>query len=555
MERGLFSGYQIVAQTSNGKLYNNKINRRVLQHYSCNTTLLHIMINKFIKKLTPVIALLVLNCSFAKSQDSVVNINIDPAKTYQHIDNFGASDVWSCQFIGNWPKEKANKIADLLFSKDTLADGSPKGIALSLWRFNIGAGSAQQGDSSGIKNEWRRAASFLNADGTYTWKNQAGQEWFLKAAKERGVKQFLGFVNSPPVNFTINGKSYTTGGKTNLSADKYNAYADYLATVVKGVKKTTGIEFNYISPVNEPQWDWSDGSQEGCPYTNAEIAGLVRSIDRSFNQHKVQSKILVGEAGSITYLFSAADKPTKGNQINDFFKPGSPDYIGDLKNVDKTIIAHSYFTTSPMATAIKLRQQLTQAVNDIPGLSYWESEYCILGNNSGEIDGNKRDLGIDAALYLARVIYTDLTAGNASAWQWWTAISPVDYKDGLIYVDQNKTDGNFYTSKMLWAMGNYSRFIRPGAIRVDAGVAGDSSLKSPLLISAFKDGKTITVVVVNNNTEDVPVNLNTSNNKIANVKAYITSAAADLHPQNIANAGGKISIHGRSVTTITGIIQ
>lgn len=513
------------------------------------------MITNFIKKLTPVIAVLVLACSFAKGQDSVITVSIDLSKTYQHIDNFGASDAWSCQFIGNWPKEKANKIADLLFSKDTLADGSPKGIALSLWRFNIGAGSAQQADNSGIKNEWRRAASFLNADGTYNWGNQTGQVWFLNFAKTRGVKQFLGFVNSPPVNFTINGKAHATGGKTNLSADKYDAYADYLATVVKGVKKTTGIEFNYISPVNEPQWDWSNGGQEGCPYTNAEIASLVRSIDKSFTQNKVQAKILVGEAGSISYLFSAADKPAKGNQINDFFKAGSPDYIGDLRNVDKTIIAHSYFTTSPMATAIKLRQQLTQAISEIPGLSYWESEYCILGNNSGEIDGNKRDLGIDAGLYLARVIHTDLTMANASAWQWWTAISPVDYKDGLIYVDKNKTDGNYYTSKMLWAMGNYSRFIRPGAVRIDAAVAGESSLKSPLLASAFKDGNTLTVVIVNNNSEDVPVNLNTVNIKITNTRAYITSASADLHAQTVADAGGKMSIQSKSITTITGTIQ
>ncbi|WP_232009264.1 glycoside hydrolase [Mucilaginibacter mallensis] len=513
------------------------------------------MITNFIKKLIPVIAPLMLCCSFAKGQDSVVTVNVDLNKTYQHMDNFGASDAWSCQFIGNWPKEKMNKIADLLFSKDTLADGSPKGIALSLWRFNIGAGSTQQADNSGIKNEWRRSASFLNADGTYNWGNQAGQVWFLKAAKTRGVKQFLGFVNSPPVNFTINGKAYATGGKANLSADKYDAFANYLSTVVKGVKKAAGIEFNYISPVNEPQWDWSDGGQEGCPYTNSEIAGLVRSIDKSFTQNKVQSKILVGEAGSITYLFSAADKPAKGNQINDFFKTGSPDYIGDLKNVDKTIIAHSYFTTSPMSSAIKLRQQLTQAVSDVPGLSYWESEYCILGNNAGEIDGNKRDLGIDAALYLARVIHTDLTAANASAWQWWTAISPVDYKDGLIYVDQNKTDGNFYTSKMLWAMGNYSRFIRPGAIRIDAAVAGESSLKSPLLTSAFKDGKKLIIVIINNNAEDVSVSLNAGSNKISDTRAYITSASTDLHSQTMVGAGNKISIQSKSITTITGTIQ
>src|SRR5476651_1454653 len=120
-----------------------------------------------VKKIIPVLALLMLCCILVRGQQNTVSVNIDLSKTYQHMDNFGASDAWSCQFIGNWPKEKKNAIADLLFSEDTLADGSPKGIALSLWRFNIGAGSAQQADSSGIKNEWRRAASFLNTDGTY----------------------------------------------------------------------------------------------------------------------------------------------------------------------------------------------------------------------------------------------------------------------------------------------------------------------------------------------------------------------------------------------------
>ena len=33
---------------------------------------------------------------------------------------------------------------------------------------------------------------------------------------------------------------------------------------------------------------------------------------------------------------------------------------------------------------------------------------------------------------LARIIHLDLTLCGVSAWQWWTAVSPVDYKDGLI---------------------------------------------------------------------------------------------------------------------------
>ena len=74
-------------------------------------------------------------------------VTIIPETTYQVIHNFGASDAWSCQFTGNWPDEQRNRLADLLFSLETGDDGSPSGIGLSCWRFNIGAGSARQGIS------------------------------------------------------------------------------------------------------------------------------------------------------------------------------------------------------------------------------------------------------------------------------------------------------------------------------------------------------------------------------------------------------------------------
>jgi len=504
-----------------------------------------------LKKISPALVLLMLCGILVKGQQGTISINIDLSKTYQRIDNFGASDAWSCQFIGKMPNEKKEKIADLLFSNDTLADGSPKGIALSLWRFNIGAGSAAQA-ASGIKDEWRRAESFLNADGSYNWQSQAGQVWFLSAAKKRGVNQFLGFLNSPPVNLTVNGKAFATAGKSNIAADKYGAFGDYLSAVEKGIKKQTGITLDYISPVNEPQWDWSDGGQEGSPYTNSEIAGLLRAIDASFYKNQVPSKIIITEAGSLAYLLPASDKPSKGNQVDDFFKQGSVNYIGDLKHLERAIAAHSYFTTSPDSTARKLRRSLADHLNKYPGLSFWQSEYCILGDNGGEMNGSKRSLGIDAALYLARVIHTDLSVANASAWQWWTAISAYDYKDGLIYVDKNKTDGNYYDSKMLWALGNYSRFIRPGAVRVDAHVSGDQRLQSPLLISSFKKGNQLAVVVINNNTENVPLNIIAGSAKISKVKVFTTSSSANLRAGTADSS--TITIQPRSVTTITATI-
>ena len=43
---------------------------------------------------------------------------------------------------------ETNQIADWLFSTENDANGQPKGIGLSLWRFNVGAGSTEQGENS-----------------------------------------------------------------------------------------------------------------------------------------------------------------------------------------------------------------------------------------------------------------------------------------------------------------------------------------------------------------------------------------------------------------------
>lgn len=371
--------------------------------------------------------LLLLNVSvlYADAQETV-NVKIDTGKRYQTIRNFGASDAWACQFVGSWPDEKRQKIADLLFSSDTLQNGAPAGIALSLWRFNIGAGSAGQGEESGIKDEWRRAALFSDRKGTVGGRRQAAQLWFIKAARKRGVPYFLGFCNSPPVHLTRNHRAFADSAVPNLAPDRYADFAEFLADAVQHVEKQTGVKTDYISPFNEPQWDWSDGGQEGTPFTNQGISDAVKSIDAVFTRKNTASRILVPEAGEIGYVYDTLKKAARGAQARAFFDKKSALYIGNLPHVSKTIAAHSYFTTSPAARSLAARKELFEQISEFPGLEYWQSEYCILGDNAGEINGQKRDLGIDAALYVARVIHDDLTTANASAWQWWTALSAYD---------------------------------------------------------------------------------------------------------------------------------
>lgn len=476
-----------------------------------------------------------------------VSVAIDANKTYQTIENFAASDAWACQFVGNWPDAKRNAIADLLFSRRLKADGSPEGIGLSMWRFNLGAGSAQQGSQSGISDEWRRAESFLDDNGNYNWNLQAGQMWFLKAAKERGVSQFLAFTNSPPVHFTLTKKAFANASIPNLSAENYPSFANYLANAIKGIYEKTGVAFNYVSPVNEPQWDWSNGGQEGTPFTNNNISGIVKALDATLKTSGLQTKILVSEAGQYEFLYSAHGKADKGNQIDAFFNPSSADYIGNLSNVEKLIAAHSYFTTSTYAKAVSIRKEMASKLASTGNLKLWQSEYCILGDNENEIKGEGRDLGMASALYLARVVHNDLVNAGASAWHWWTAVSPYDYKDGLVYIDKNKTDGNYYASKMLWALGNFSRFIVPGSVRLKVAASNEPEV----LVSSYKtpDNKLVTVVI-NSNAQPIELALTVDNAKIKTLTTYTTTSTKDLQVKQGLSTAGSLALDASSVTTL-----
>ncbi|MDN3618104.1 glycoside hydrolase family 30 protein [Polaribacter undariae] len=487
---------------------------------------------------------------FSQSNIEQINVELHPDVEFQTIHNFGASDAWSAQFVGKWPLEKKEAMADLLFSTEKNADGTFKGIGLTTWRFNIGGGSAEQGEESSIKDEWRRAEGFLNNDGSYNWKRQLGQQWFLTAAKERGVSSFIGFVNSPPVQFTKNHKAFSSDGlSTNLKRNNYANYGVFLKDVVTHFKDSLDINFKYISPFNEPQWDWKNGKQEGSPWNNDELSTATKIIDSVFVKHHLATKLEVSEAGQIDYLTSIKKgKENRSNQVEVFFNPSSELYIGDLETVSPKFAGHSYFTTWDISKLKRKREEIKEKLIKYPNLEYWMTEYCILENNT-EIRGRGKGLHMKTALYVARLIHADLTIANASSWQWWLAMTPYKYKDGLIYHDKNKEDGTFESSKLLWGLGNYSRFIRPEAKRIKIEYKDKNSLENlekGVLVSAYKNiDNTIVVVVVNQKEEAVKLSF-----KSIIKQLYVTDKDFDLKLIK-GNIGEKdIEISGKSINTL-----
>jgi O-glycosyl hydrolase len=501
-----------------------------------------------------------------------LKVMTEPDITYQSIDGFGASDAWRAQFVGkNWPLEKRNYIADLLFSKEFDDNGNPKGIGLSLWRFYLSSGSAEQGDESQIgskENPWRRGECFLNADGSFDWTKLEGQRWFLNAAKERGVEKLLAFPNSPPVHYTKNGLGFAPEGviHLNLKPGYMDDYAKYMVEVMEHFNDE-GIFFDYLSPVNEPQWNWDGNRQEGTPALNEEIHALVLYLSEELSSRKLNTQIVITEAGSIGHAaidMSTVGMPSDGrdNQAMFFFNEDSPFYIGDLPNVEKTISAHSYHSVWPVDFQVQSRIAADSALKAAnPDLGYWMSEYCILQHNDEIGSGGGRDLTMKTALYVARIMHHDMVLTNAKSWQWWTAITQADFKDGLVYLDDGsegetgkwgasieslRYDGAVRESKLLWVMGNYSRFIRPGMIRVKCELSEKQSPVDGLLASAYKNSENGRLVYVLTNLSENEMKLDFGQNEKA--KTYTTD-----EKQNMGFALQKLNmvkIPPRSVVTV-----
>lgn len=108
---------------------------------------------------------------------------------------------------------------------------------------------------------------------------------------------------------------------------------------------------------------------------------------------------------------------------------------------------------------------------------------------------NGRDLGMDAALVLAKTVHEDLTILSVASWQHWLAVSRYDYKDGLVYVDIDTK--KVYDSKRMWALGNWSRYVHPGYKRIAVNCEKES-----LGLTAFvsPDGGRTVIVAVNTDT-------------------------------------------------------
>jgi hypothetical protein len=156
---------------------------------------------------------------------------------------------------------------------------------------------------------------------------------------------------------------------------------------------------------------------------------------------------------------------------------------------------------------------------------------------------------------------------------WWTALSPalgcdpaadptcplkankLGWNDGLLYYDPKfKDNGNWlvYPTKRFWALGNFSRFVRPGAVRYDV-----QRVPTGLRVAAFRSGKNWTIVAINDTFDTRALSLVLPpRSGVVPSGAFVTTNELDLAPAPLPvldPAFGALAstLHPRSVTTYT----
>ena len=503
-----------------------------------------------------------------------LDVKIDTDKKYQTIDNFAAADAWSGNFVGQFFEEsQKGQIAKWLFSQKIGADGNPEGIGLSMWRFNIGGGSLEQ-DGANIVPYQRRAESFLTKDGqNYDWGKCAGQMYFVRKAKEYGVEKLLLFSNTPPVQYTINGEGYgqKNNNRANLKPDCYGKFADYMATVAKKFGEM-GYKVDYISPINEPQVNWDSNRQEGSPWYCSEMKKLIVELDRALSEKNLDTLICFGETANpkFNYMESSTNKPVPRWEkdpaeerpnyiIKKFFDPESKFYIGGLKHMPKFFVGHSYHAHLQNGEMIDAHRSLAKEAEKY-GIGYHQSEWCLLphyrakqmfGFTPDWYSDNRTD--IQSALLMARIIYSDFVNANAMAWGYWKGMEiKGDFALTGVYPHDGRLEngGVARANKLLWALGNFSLFVRPEYKRVDLSGASDlDTVAGVAFISP--DGKRVVAVFVNSSFEKSDAKIALPDKyKGAKARAFRTDANMNLGNLQVDEGERKFRIAPRSITTI-----
>ena len=517
-------------------------------------------ITRIIAVITIFPMLFFLACNSSSGQEPDGTMNIKYTEYRQEIDGFGGSDAWlRLPFFD----DVAEDLVKLLYSRT-------EGMGFTILRNRIPFRERlNDDDSPGLNDGFvvRKGDNTYDytagADGTKTF-NLNWNGWDMAETRKLiGLIKALGgdgpeklvIMSSPwtppnnrvtrwkedvagvsgSMNYTMDWSRPDWWGK--LRRDKYEDYADLLADYVKNFEKQMGSPLAILSVQNEPNWKVQ---YESAYWSGEDIRDFIKIIGQRFPM----KGITLGEGG---IGIMAPEFENFNVNFNTMIKPALDD--PQSQRVLTHIGLHQY--NAPYDSS---RRSGSMEFPDIAasGKRFWQTEV------SGSGQYLPAGTGIDNALFYARMIHFDNTLAQTNAflywWLWTNNVNDDNFPGALIMVD----DDTITPALRLYAMGQYSRFIRPGWFRIDCDTSPVRG--RAVYSSAYRNPRTkeIAVVIINDTATSMSVSLNLSGAEFERLETWRTSANEKLAPlgrQATSRNTASVNLPSRSITTFYGMTK
>src|SRR5580658_10479351 len=436
---------------------------------------------------------------------------INGGTTYQTMAGFGASEGFGqAETIQDASSAAQQQALNLLYSPTS-------GAGLTILRNEISADSGSTIEPTAPSSPTATPAYLpLSSIG-----DDQGQLWLAQTIKaDYGVTNVFADAWTAPAFMKTNDSTDNGGtlcgvpSATCSSGDWRQAYANYLEQYAADYS-AAGVPLSYVGPENEANLS---PSYDGMVMTPAQTANLLDILGPTMASSGLSTQVecCATEGWNYAQQYAAAIEadPTASSDTAVFTSHG-----------------YTEAPTTPLSGWSK---------------PAWETEWSTFDSWDPAWDDSSDASGLTWAQH----IFAGLDSANLSAFlYWWGSTTPSSNGDneGLIQIN-----GSTVTpSGRLWAFGNFSDFVRPGAVRI-----GASTSDSNLTFDAFKNTNgTVTVVVLNTGSAADSVTYSLSGTGTPNgatVTPYLTNSSSDVAAQGTTSvSGGAFSstIPARSLET------
>jgi glucuronoarabinoxylan endo-1,4-beta-xylanase len=356
----------------------------------------------------------------------------------------------------------------------------------------------------------------------------------VEKAKALGVNTFIAAAWTAAAPCKTNDEEDDGG---HLEADCYASWAETVAAFPALVKDNTGVDLYGISPQHQPDFA-SCGFSKPCNgdfpsmlYTPDEFVEFVNLIGPKLHALNPPVKLLGPDTADWVHVWSNAVTHGATDPLMGSYDYGHALFDDPAAWAQLDVVAtHQYFSQRAEPWPSDIPPTKPVFMTEAAGVKFWPEQ------------GPSDD--IQNGVAVAGWIHDAIVNGPASAWLYfWRIAQGTDDNEGL-YLQSGSVTKRFYT------LGNFSRFVRPGYVRVS--ITGD--VPRDVLLTGYRgpDG-TVVLVAVNQGTTDalLPVTL-AGDTPPSTLTPHVTSATDDLAqktPLAVSSGAFSAKLEALSVTT------